>query len=259
MTKESKTDNTSTTENSKPDNKANSNKAVFGPLGKYAVIAVLMVSIIVTTAIMLDKQLGTVDEQLAVIEHEVSEMNKADTESAVTIATESTAAAEAQQTTEVVASETTAINTPSADTLDSIEAAPKETVSDSNQNTEQNSNTAPVAKTNPELTESTKPVRQAQFSAASKDKEWQARIEANKLEQKQHMAEMFTRVKTLEAQQLDRFKISQDEQIKRLRDQIAQQQQLIDAMVLRNKKYYEMREASVQRNQANREQILNRI
>ncbi len=44
-----------------PDTETPSNnKIVFGPLGKYAIIAVLMVSIIVTTAIMLEKQLGSV-------------------------------------------------------------------------------------------------------------------------------------------------------------------------------------------------------
>ncbi len=40
------------TTETKPTNNATDNKAVFGPLGKYAVIAVIMVSIIVTTAIM---------------------------------------------------------------------------------------------------------------------------------------------------------------------------------------------------------------
>jgi len=48
-----------------------SNRAVFGPLGKYAIVAVFIVSIIVTTAIMLEKQLGTTEERLAAIQTEL--------------------------------------------------------------------------------------------------------------------------------------------------------------------------------------------
>ena len=75
MTTEKKSENTPTPE-------ATDNKAVFAPLGKYAVIAVIMVSIIVTTAIMLDKQLNTVDQQLAAIEKEVADMHIADSDTA---------------------------------------------------------------------------------------------------------------------------------------------------------------------------------
>ncbi len=46
------------------------NKVVFGPLGKYAIVAVLMVSIIVTTAIMLDKQLNSAENNQAAISTE---------------------------------------------------------------------------------------------------------------------------------------------------------------------------------------------
>jgi len=90
-------------------------------------------------------------------------------------------------------------------------------------------------------------------------KENQARIDAYKQEQKQHMTEMFARIKTLESQQLDRYKANQDSQIVRLREQISQQQQMIEALVLRNKELFELRAASMQRGQNNREQVLNRI
>ena len=56
----------------------NDNKTVFAPLGKYAVVAVVMVSIIVTTAIMLDKQLNTVEEKIAAIKTEVVETHTID-------------------------------------------------------------------------------------------------------------------------------------------------------------------------------------
>ncbi|MFV2005209.1 MAG: hypothetical protein ACC650_08370, partial [Gammaproteobacteria bacterium] len=78
MTTETKTDKKSPeTENDSSTKNTTDNKSVFGPLGKYAIVAVIMVSIIVTTAIMLDKQLNTVDEQIAAIESEVAGLNTA--------------------------------------------------------------------------------------------------------------------------------------------------------------------------------------
>ena len=75
MTTKKKSDQTKATTKAPA---VNDNKAVFAPLGKYAVVAVFMVSIIVTTAIMLDKQLNTVDEKIAAIETEVTEMHTID-------------------------------------------------------------------------------------------------------------------------------------------------------------------------------------
>jgi len=66
------------------------NKAVFGPLGKYAAIAVIMVSIIVTTAIMLDRQLNTVEQEIATIENEVAALIIADTTDTAVLLTEET-------------------------------------------------------------------------------------------------------------------------------------------------------------------------
>lgn len=65
-----------------PDNistpKTNESQAVFAPLGKYAVVAIIMVSIIVTTAIMLDKQLNTAEQQVAAIENKVAKSQAAE-------------------------------------------------------------------------------------------------------------------------------------------------------------------------------------
>ena len=66
MTNESKTEETKSAETT-TETKTNNNKAIFGPLGKYAVVAVIIVGIIVTTAVMLDKQMA-VEEEIAAIE-----------------------------------------------------------------------------------------------------------------------------------------------------------------------------------------------
>ena len=236
----------------------NDNKAVFAPLGKYAVVAVIMVSIIVTSAIMLDKQLNTAEEQIAAIETESAET--------FTIGSNTTYTATSNDAVEIVASSSETVATqevkevakvdvisspvaqeilaaPSAETLVAIEATPV-----TSPQTEQATNLE-IVKTTASMQ-----TRREQLAGDS-----QARSEANKLEQKQRMAEMFARIKSLESQRLDQYKTNQDEQIARLRDQLSSQQQVIDNLILRNKELFEIRAANVQKNQTYREETLNRI
>lgn len=262
MTTETKTENVATAETS-------DNKAVFGPLGKYAMVAVIMVSIIVTTAIMLDRQLKTVDQQIAAIEEEVADMPTSTTDEtniAESGADTSTAVADAEIQAievieEVVVDEATATPEAVAVVAEIVETPVTEAA------VAPQAATAPVAATE---AAQENPATAAQFKmTAAKDsaqarqkkmaQENQARIEAYKLEQKQRMTEMFARINTLESQQLDRYKANQDGQIVRLREQIAQQQKMIEALISRNKELFELRAASMQRNQTNREQALNRI
>jgi len=245
---------TEKTSKNTPTPAVNDNKTVFGPLGKYAIVAVIMVSIIVTTAIMLNRQLNTVDEQIAAIEEEVTEGLAAETDAAAVasmtaeLTTIESNTAVNTEIKEEVASETLAIQTTQV-------AAPVAT--ETNLNTEQtNSVTSTQFKmaTTKDSVQVAKHARHARLT-----KENQARIDAYKLEQKQYMSDVFARIKTLESQQLNRYKANQDSQIVHLREQISQQQRMIEALALRNKDLFELRAANMQRNQANREQRLNRI
>ena len=285
-----KTEITSTT----TDNKVSDNKTVFGPLGKYAVVAVIMVSIIVTTAIVLDKELGTAEDKLAAVENEVVTTNAVDSETIAKVENDAAAASiavaaetsEAQDTTELAEIKTGAVNVQVPDD-ETAEAQPdetkvlvaietnettatvKETLVAANSNAEQVSNavqtntaqaTAKIESVSTDTkAEDSVQQRQSQSVAGNQNKEWLARIEAYKLEQKQHMTEMFARVKSLESKRLDQYKEHQDKRIERLREQIAQQNQMIDTLILRNKEGFDMRAASMQRHQAKREQMLNRI
>lgn len=238
----------------------NDNKAVFGPLGKYAVVAVIMVSIIVTSAIMLNQQLITVDDQIAAIENEVAESHAIAAKASDIAVSEKTVEVEIVASTveikEVTPVETAPVavvkaapvskqvsEAPSAEVVVAIEAKPV-TVDETNQ----------VADVEKVETVTTAQTRQTQAAMENQD-----RIEAYKLEQKQRMAEMFARIRTLESQQLDQYKSRQDEQIARLREQVTSQQEMIDSFVLRNKELFELRAANVKKNQTNREQVLNRI
>lgn len=256
-----------------PENESNDNKKVFGPLGKYAVVAVIMVSIIVTTAIMLNKQLGTVEEQLAAMESEVAEIHDANTDShesslASDTAIESAAiteVAEAEVQPPVVAeaSEPTSVAAPAVTeepvatekpvaTEDSVKVAEVADTDAQNSATE----SAPLDEVSyaPSVA-----VESAAFDMEQYDQERQARIDAFKAEQKQRMTEMFARIKTLEAQRLDEYKTSQDQQIERLREQIAKQEKMIEALILRNQEWLETREARMQQSQSKREEMLERI
>ena len=252
-----------------PESESNDNKKVFGPLGKYAVVAVIMVSIIVTTAIMLNKQLGTVEEQLAAMESEVAEIHDANKDSNVSTEASDTAI-ETTAITEVAQVEAKPV---AAETVE-VQAIETPEVTETSLTTEETTRVVEVAvadkqntaatETEVALMDEVKSVSSSEdepqpFDMAKRDQERQARIEAFKAEQKQRMTEMFARIKTLEAQQLDKYKTSQDKQIERLRQQIAEQEKLIEALIVRNQERVEMRAASMQRSQSNREKMLERI
>lgn len=250
MTTETKTETPATSDN----------KAVFGPLGKYAAVAVIMVSIIVTTAIMLDRQLQSVDEQIAAIEEEVASIHAAEAsipEQATAVETIAT---------DVEITEVEVIEEATSETVAVVEAVIETPVAVATPVAEApvvQETTAPVA-TATEATTAPFEMAAAENNTAQAHqeqlaKENQARIDAYKQEQKQHMSKMFARIKALESQQLDRYKANQDSQVVRLRKQISQQQQMIEALVLRNKELFELRAANMQRSQNNREQALNRI
>ncbi len=288
MNTETKSENTSTT----IDNKTN-NKALFGPLGKYAIAGVFMFSIMITTVILLNKQLGTAAEHVAAIEKEFVE-SKAN-ELTASIDTTSAIESENNQTQDTIEAaevevtpvevEATAVKTaevPAADAnkvpvaleaTDTVTTAEK-TASDTGPNTEQASTAAQQAPSTAHVATQVAIIEPAkadtvvkntvqtplpQLATGNQEQQWQTRIQAHKLEQKQRMTEMFSRIRSLESEHLDQYKIHQDEHVGHLREQIARQQELIEELILRNKESYEMREASMQRHQTNREQILNRI
>lgn len=287
-----KSEITSTTAN-KP---ASDNKTIFGPLGKYAVLAVIMVSTIVITAIVLDKELGTAEEKLAAIENEVAAANAVDekttaevenSETTATIADTVTAESnETQDMTELAEIETKPVNTQAAggkiadvqledtEVLVAIEtneatATVKETVTASNSKAEQAptpvqvSSTQTTAKIEPASTDTkvdnSVQDRQSQTVAGKQNKKWLTREEAYKIEYKQHLAEMLARSKSFQSKQLGKYKMHQDKRVERLREQVAQQQQKIETLILRNENSYDLRAADMQRHQSKREQMLNRI
>lgn len=249
------------TTETKPTNNATDNKAIFGPLGKYAVIAVIMVSIIVTTAIMLDKQLNSAEEQIAAIESEVSEMAHAISSDTDTVAIAETAETDSTVDTVEVTAQTDVTTEAKATTASTVAPAIEVTAQTKLEATPaitvESTVTAETATT--ETIAAEVQIEEAPFAMVDQGQQRQARIDTFKAEQKQRMADMFARIKALEAQQLDQYKVSQEKQLARLHNQVSRQEKMIEALVLRNKDLYELRAANVQRIQTNREEVLNRI
>ena len=246
------------TTETKPANTSNTNnQSVFAPLGKYAVVAVIMVSIIVTTAIMLDKQLNVIDKQILVIDNDVKNINKTDV--VITDAADQTLN---DVNTPIVENE---IKIDTEETEKTVAEAKittdqkKLTDTKANHNTKQDITTV-IETTAMVTTESNNNSLENNKAKSTISNKQQSKDRFTfKLEQKQRMTDMFARIQALEAQQLNQYKINQGKQIARLRNQVTNQQELIETLILRNKDLFELRAANVQRNQTNREKILSRI
>ncbi len=220
-----------TTETKNKINNQTDNQATFAPLGKYAAIAVVMVGIIVTTAIMLDKQLNKAETEIASIEDEIAELNK--------VQAKTTEAARSAKQTQVA---TKKVVTQKATVATPIEV-----------------NTATSNQPFEEAAVATSEVTPSAVTAEANVDSFQARTDSYKVQQKVRMTEMFDRINQLESKQLEQFKTQQAEQVARLRNQVTTQQYQIDALIQRNENLFNLRLTSVQRNQAQREQMLNRI
>lgn len=266
-------------------------KALFGPLGRYAIIGVIMGSIIVTTAIMLDRQSDSAIAHIEAIEKELAELNAA--EAAATADTTTVIEADNSQLQEVidvaevnvipVNVEAATVQTDTIPTTASVEkhvskqqvvmlttdtvATTQETAFDTNQTIKQKPASTQTVNVEPAKNEATfeytAQTYRPQHVVDLRDQQWEARIRERKLEQKQHLAELFNRNKAHDLQRLEEYKVWQEEGVdirrERLREQIARQQELIEELILRNKEAYEMREASVQRQQTSHKQLLDRI
>ena len=212
-------------------------QSTFAPLGKYAAIAVVMVGIIVTTAIMLDKQLDKAETDIASIESEIAELNK--------VQANATATTQTERQVQVAAKQATTVSTSATDAdIEVAEIDATEIDTSVNNSLVNNQPSEVVAST---VT--------AQTNAGSH----QSRIESYKVQQRSRMTEMFDRIKQLESKQLEQYKVQQAEQVARLRNRVSTQQEQIDTLIQRNENLFELRSASMQRSQAQREQMLNRI
>jgi len=196
-------------------------KIILAPLAKYGVFAVIIVGIIVTTAIMMNREFNEIDAQVAALEIEIAQQNQPtpQTEQEVTKTTEQTEQA-AVEPVEVIASNDKAI--------------PVTTLAEVIQ---------PVA---------TAPVVSAAVSAP-------AQPASRTDDAKTRIAKFHEFMAQQDQKQLDTYKLNQAKQIEMLRAQLTRQQERIEAIEKRNQESYALREAAVKNMQKARKQSLNRI
>ena len=250
---------TKTETNTEAKKEETNNQAVFAPLGKYAAIAVIMVGIIVTTAIMLDKQLNKAEAEIASIEEEIANQNNVQAQVTETSNLESNAGKplnEAQVATDETIATPITTNSTSAEVAEN-EVAINAVIEDNRMedNNLENTSQENTSQENNNLANNQQDVT---ATAKMNSNSYQAHTESYKARKKTRMAEMFDRIKDLESKQLEQYKALQDEQVARLRNKVATQQQ-IDSLIQRNENLYNLRSANIQRNRVQREQTLNRI
>jgi hypothetical protein len=258
------------------------NKVLFGPLGKYAILGVFMVGIIITSVIMLNKQLGTAAEDVAAIKKELSESRVINTtpsnsvKQAIAADKENTQEAgtvELAQTKNDIDDKVTMSSDADVESAEQNTASVTEYAEPAVNKTEEVVAQQQTAQISIEPSESNEiksakvtlpanempEAQQRDIVIESRDQQWEDHLLARKQEHKQRLAEFFDRIKSSEFERLEDYKDYQARQIENLREQIARQQKQIEELIERNKESYELREAKIQRYQADRDEILNRI
>lgn len=272
-----------------PDNENTSlppsdNKHVFNPLGKYAIFAAITVSIIVTTAVMLDKQLNTASNNLAAIQAEIdtTQPQVLNLARAKELKTSENAAGSKATTvsTAVVTSTATkhpekTVNVASATQINGKKplntASTPLPATPSIQTLKKTNNKFAAVVTNREAAPAASEPRPRFYHARQNNiaqnighherfmPENPAYIKAMRARQKRDMAEMFHRMNTIDAERLQQLELNQHRQIAALREQLGRQQHTINAMINRDKQILQMRRMAIQRVQQQRQYILNQI
>ena len=241
------------TENNENQNQPSDARVILGPLVKYAAMGFVIVSIIITTAVMLDHQFNDIDREVAELEAQLAQANK---EAAGEIDTGTTAEllAEPAPAVETVAvqqepviSEPVEVNEaekPAVSVVDNnVDAAPQ-VAQPAAQPVETETNAADATVAEDLVTEDAV-VEAANNSYDFFDKSMDEVI-----------AERNTYLIEKDRVYLEEFKASQERQLQFMRERLAHQEQRIKEMEQRNQEIYDYRAANVKEMQQRRETSL---
>jgi len=234
------------TDNNEDQKQPSDARIILGPLVKYAAMGFVIVSIIITTAVMLDHQFNDIDREVAELEAQLAQARKntvdeVDTDTTAGLKEESIAAVETvavQQ--EPVISEPAKVNEaekPAVSVVDNNVDAAAQAVE-----TETNTAVATVAK---DLVTEDAVVEAANNSNDFFDKSMDDVI-----------AERNTYLKERDRVYLEEFKASQEKQLQFMRERLVRQEKRIEQMEKRNQEIYDYRAANVKERQQKRESSL---
>jgi len=246
-------------DNNEEQNKQSDARIILGPLVKYAAMGLVLVGIIITTAVMLDRQFNDIDHQVAELQAQLAQANmdtaveaNADNAAGSQAKTTSTVEAKAVQQEPAISAvaEATEAEKPAATPVveNSIDATPAVTQL-----------AAQAVKTEVNATEST-----VVEEAVAEDTVIEAAVAAKANRHSDIFDESFDeliaeRNHYLEERDrvyLEEFKASQERQLQFMRERLARQEQRIQEMEQRNQEIYDYRAADVKERQQMRENTL---
>ncbi len=280
-----------TTEDSAPSNQPATRKEVLAPLATYGVVAIGIVAIIITTAIMLNSELNTIEQDVAQLETDLAAKNAAEMKKQQA---QQTATAE-QTETDPIVSETVvakAENAADADTSASQNTTDNSAATSNTQAVSEAATeiVAAASSSQPATAKADKPVTETKVAmaenadaatsndakaqqqvaspsgaadnnttVASTDAEQtaearrQAFMQEIRAMMKQRIAEQQAMMQQRDQEQLESYKAAMSKQIELLQQQIEHTQSMIADIEKRNQAIYQMRAASIEQRRERRE------
>ena len=241
------------TDNNEGQKQPSDARIILGPLVKYAAMGFVIVSIIITTAVMLDHQFNDIDREVAELEAQLAQAKKntvdeVDTDTTAELKEESIAAVETvavQQ--EPVISESVKVNEaekPVVSVVDNNVDAALQVAQPAAQAVETETNTVETSVAEDFVTED------AVVEAANNSNDFFDKSIDDVI------AERNTYLKERDRVYLEEFKASQEKQLQFMRERLARQEKRIEQMEKRNQEIYDYRAANVKQRQQKRESSL---
>ena len=236
------------TDNNEDQKKQSDARMILGPLVKYAAMGLVLVSIIITTAVMLDHQFNDIDREVAELEAQLAQANtdtvvEADTDTTTELKAESIPAVEtaAVQQEPVISevAEVTEAEKPAASVVENSADTAAEVAPAAAQPVETETNAAKATVAKYVVADSAN--KNSDFFDQSMD---------------ELIAERNTYLEEKDRVYLEEFKASQDKQLQFMRARLARQEQRIEKKEIRNQEIYDIRAANVKEMQQIRESFL---
>lgn len=225
-------------------------RIILGPLVKYAAMGFVIVSIIITTAVMLDRQFNNIDREVAELEAQLAQANKntvdeVNTDTTADLHVTATPAIDidaTQQEPEIT--EVTEVEKPAA----SVEVNTVDTAS---------AVTQPATQTNEsEVVIAATPVTEDAVAEDAVIEAENNRYDFFDKSMDEVIAERNTYLKEMDRVYLEEFKANQEKQLQFMRERLARQEKRIEQMEKRNQEIYDYRAANMKEMQLKRESFL---
>lgn len=244
------------TDNNEEQKQPSDARIILGPLVKYAAMGLVLVSIIITTAVMLDRQFNTIDQEVAILQAQLAKANKASADDASAGVEE-----QAEAATVDVAASTRQAPAPEPvtrpDTVTQAVAAPVQKPATVVVAAEATPSPAQPVKADSVLITATEAATGTSTVAKDAIAE-QADAHYDVFDQSidEMIAERNAYLKEMDRIYLEEYKANQQKQLQLMRERLARQEKHIQEMEKRYEEIYDVRATNVKERQQRRESFL---